>query len=71
MSVHQRKNPEDYRRLADHCREAARTASTEQQRADLLSKARTWNFLADRTAQAVTAPRRRRTHPQIPNRGNN
>jgi hypothetical protein len=38
---------EDYRRLADQCRETARTVSTETERADLLARARTFDFLAD------------------------
>jgi len=36
----------DYQRLADQCRQGARTASTEQERADLLARAKTWDFLA-------------------------
>jgi hypothetical protein len=37
----------DYRWLADQCRQAARTASTETDRADLLARAKTWDFLAE------------------------
>jgi hypothetical protein len=37
----------DYRRLADQCRQTARTASTETERAELLVRAKTWDFLAD------------------------
>ena len=37
----------DYQRLADQCRQGARTASTEQERADLLARAKTWDFLAE------------------------
>jgi hypothetical protein len=46
-----RKPPEayqiDYRWLADQCRQAAHTASTETERADLLARAKTWDFLAN------------------------
>jgi hypothetical protein len=38
---------DDYRRLADQCRKAARTASTQEERDDLLDRAKTWDFLAD------------------------
>jgi hypothetical protein len=37
----------NYRWLADQCRQAARTASTETERADLLARAKLWNFLAE------------------------
>jgi hypothetical protein len=46
-----RKSPEayqiDYRWLADQCRRAVSRASTEKERADLLARAKTWDFLAD------------------------
>jgi hypothetical protein len=38
---------EIYRWLADQCRKAALTASTEIERADLLDRAKTWDFLAE------------------------
>jgi hypothetical protein len=38
---------EDYRWLAEQCRQAARTASTENERTELLSRAETFDFLAD------------------------
>jgi len=46
---------EDYRRLAqkcrerltERCRETAHTVSTEKERADLLAMAKIWDFLAD------------------------
>ena len=47
MPYAKKNSPEDYRRLADQCRQAARTASTEKERADLLASAKTWDFLAD------------------------
>jgi hypothetical protein len=37
----------EYRQLADRVREAAHTASTETERADLLDRAKNWDFLAD------------------------
>jgi hypothetical protein len=37
----------DYRWLADQCRQAAQTVSTENERADLLARAKTWDFLAE------------------------
>jgi hypothetical protein len=37
----------NYRWLADQYRQAARTASTETERADLLVRAKTWDFLAE------------------------
>jgi hypothetical protein len=39
--------PEGYRRLAARVREAARTVSTHEERADLLARAKLWDFLAD------------------------
>jgi hypothetical protein len=46
-----KKLPEEYRPnyrwLANQCRQAARTVSTETERADLLVRAKTWDFLAD------------------------
>jgi hypothetical protein len=41
------KRVEDYRWLAKQCREAARTASTQEDRGELLDRAKTWDFLAD------------------------
>jgi len=38
--------PEDYRWLANQCRQASRTVSTEKERTDLLARAKTWEFLA-------------------------
>jgi hypothetical protein len=46
-----RKPPEayqiDYRWLAGQCRQAVSRASTENERADLRARAKTWDFLAD------------------------
>jgi hypothetical protein len=46
----EKKGPENYRRLAKKVRETAHTASTERDRADLLSRAKIWDFLADHCA---------------------
>jgi hypothetical protein len=43
----EKKGPEDYRRLAEKCRETAHTISTGRERAELLSMAKIWDFLAD------------------------
>jgi hypothetical protein len=46
-----KKPPEEYRPnyqwLADQCRQAVSRVSTEKERADLLARAKTWDFLAD------------------------
>ena len=63
------KSLEEYRRLADKCRETARTVSTEKERTDLLAMAKTWDFLADhvghapRCGSAVTDHGRRHRAP--------
>jgi sigma54-dependent transcription regulator len=41
---------QDYRWLAEQVREAAQKASTERERADLLARAKLWDFLAERYA---------------------
>jgi hypothetical protein len=41
-------SPEKYRRIADKCREAARTVSAEDARGDLLALAETWDLIAGR-----------------------
>ena len=46
--MNHKKSPEEYRRLADKCRETARTVSAENGRADLLAMAQTWDLIADR-----------------------
>jgi hypothetical protein len=46
MSAQQKKSPGDYRLLAERFREAARKASTEKERANLLSMAKKWDLLA-------------------------
>jgi hypothetical protein len=47
------RRPEEYRRLAERCRELARTVSTEKERADLLARAHIWDLLADRAGCAA------------------
>jgi hypothetical protein len=41
------KQAEDYRGLADRVREAAHRVSNERERAELLARAKIWDFLAD------------------------
>jgi hypothetical protein len=53
-----RKSPEEYRPnyrwLADQCRQAAGTAP-EQERADLLARAKLWDFLAEHPPAASSS----------------
>ena len=53
MSTGQIKRREDYRRLAHLCREAVRMASTEKERNNLLARAETFDFLAERSRAAA------------------
>jgi hypothetical protein len=46
--MNHKKSLEEYRRLADKCRETARMVSAENGRANLLSMAQTWDLIADR-----------------------
>jgi hypothetical protein len=41
------KQAEDYRQLAERVREAAHRVSNERQRAELLARAKMWDFLGD------------------------
>jgi hypothetical protein len=43
-----KKGAEEYRQLADKCRETARIISAENERADLLASAEIWDLIADR-----------------------
>jgi len=43
MSAEQKKRPEDYRLRPDLCRQAARMASTEKERNNLLARANTFD----------------------------
>jgi hypothetical protein len=56
MSAQQKKSPADYRLLAERFREAARKASTEKERANLLSMVKKWDLLAGYLQQKL-APR--------------
>ena len=51
------KGPEEYRRLAEKCRETAHTVSTEKERADLLAMAQIWDLIAGRVGQASRCER--------------
>src|SRR5215831_21138213 len=44
-------SPEEYRRLADQCRETARTVSAGNGRTNLLAMAEIWDLLADRVGR--------------------
>jgi hypothetical protein len=48
------KRPEEYRRLAEHCREIARNVSAANDRGDLLARAQTWDLIAERLGRAAT-----------------
>jgi hypothetical protein len=47
MTYKNTRNPEEYRRLAKDCREAARKVSAENERSELLARAKIWDFLAE------------------------
>ena len=42
------KSPEEYRQLAAKFRQTARTVSAENERADLLARAKVWDLIAER-----------------------
>jgi hypothetical protein len=44
---------EDDRRLAEQCRQAAHTASTENERAEVLVRAETFDLLADHSSSSI------------------
>jgi hypothetical protein len=46
------KTVEEYRQLAEKCREIARMVSAEKERADLLARADTWELIAERVGRA-------------------
>jgi hypothetical protein len=50
------KTADEYRRLAQKCREAARMVSAATERADLLVRAQRWEFLADHRQKRAAAP---------------
>ena len=43
----QNKTMEEYRQLAEKCRESARTVSAENERIELLARAHTWDRIAE------------------------
>jgi hypothetical protein len=47
LSAGKKKRSEDFRWLADQCRKAACRVSTQEERAELLERAKTWDFLAE------------------------
>ena len=55
------KSPEEYRRLAEKCRETARTIAADNGRADLLARAEIWDLIAERLEPAPR-PRNRVNH---------
>jgi hypothetical protein len=44
----QNRTVEEYRQLAEKCREIARTISAASERAELLARAQAWDLIADR-----------------------
>jgi len=44
---YKKRNSEEYRRLAKRCREAACSVSAEKEQAELLARAKTFDFLAE------------------------
>jgi hypothetical protein len=53
------KTAEEYRQLAENCRELARTVSTVNGQADLLERAQIWDLIADRGERALALDRDR------------
>jgi hypothetical protein len=47
------KTVEEYRQLAEKCREIARTVSAENDRAAFLARAQTWELIAERVGRAA------------------
>jgi len=43
----QNKTVEEYRHLAEKCRESARTVSAENERSESLARAHTWDHIAE------------------------
>lgn len=50
---HPHKTVQEYRQLAERCREMGRTVSAENERAEFLARARTWDRIADRLGRAA------------------
>jgi hypothetical protein len=49
----QNKTAEEYRQLAEKCRESARTVSAENERIELLARAHTWDCIAEHAEHAA------------------
>ena len=66
-----KKGAEEYRQLADKCRETARTISAENERADLLASAEIWDLIADRLSlgSASNHRPRRQAHGRLKEMG--
>jgi hypothetical protein len=52
MTYKNTKNPEEYRRFAKKCREAARSVSADKERAEFLARAKTFDLLAEHCSAA-------------------
>ena len=50
------KTVEEYRQLAEKCREIARTISAASERAKLLARAQAWDLIADRSRKTENGP---------------
>jgi len=50
---HPHKTVQEYRQLAEKCREAARTVSAQNERAEFLARARTFERIAERVEHAA------------------
>jgi hypothetical protein len=48
LRFQQNKTVEEYRQLAEKCREIARTISAASERGELLARAQAWDVIADR-----------------------
>jgi hypothetical protein len=50
--THHNKTVEEYRQLADRCRQTAHMVSAENDRSRLLEMARTWDLIAERVGRS-------------------
>jgi len=50
---HHNKTVEEYRQLAEKCRQTARTVSAEKERSRLLEMAQIWDLIAERVGRAA------------------
>ena len=58
------KTVQEYRRLAEQCREIARTVPAGNQRADLLARAETWDLTAERVGRAASQQKAGEPNPK-------